>query len=551
MVNPLIASLPLVAAALTEQTGIKVEIGGTEACTDGKCIHLPALPLDADDSLASVARGLLDHEAAHCLFTDMALAGKGDAVERWFTNMLEDIRVERCMAERYAGSYENFRSAALHVFSKREDGGDAPENLPFNWSLMYMRAWQIPELARQCRHFEKALDKAAPGLKTKLQFVLDEAKAGCTSTEKAGEYARKLAQMLRDYRSPAKNNEPQNTPEEKEAEKKGGESGLDGSKTSENTGIDKQKTRQKEPQACTEEGVDAQESSPFSCLFGAGAEEKFPRSMGEQMAGELSEHALPGSNCALHTARDVDAPFPEMPEALKKQAVSMVSSLHRYLVGKLQADTLEGVKPSEAGRINPRKLYRASVQDSRVFLRPQPARLVRTAVHIMLDCSLSTSGIIAFEVQSALALSMALQNIRGMSVGMSVFPVAYQNDYGNSPGVAWLLRQGQRVSHSFPMPGAYSTTPMDCAVFWATAQMRRLKERRKILLIFTDGEPDNRENTLESVKQAEASGIEVYGISYRTSAIRTVISQSTIIHDMRQLPSVMKELLVSTLHTRC
>lgn len=551
MANPLIASLPLVAAALTEQTGIKVEIGGTEAYTDGKCIHLPALPLDADDSLASVARGLLDHEAAHCLFTDMTLAGKGDAVERWFTNMLEDIRVERCMAERYAGSYENFRAAALHVFSRSEDGEDAPENLPFNWSQMYMRAWQIPELARKCRHFETLLDKAAPGLKTKLQSVLDEAKTECTSTEKAGEYAGKLSQMLRDYRSPARDNEPQNKPEEKEDEKRGGESGQAGSEAAANTGTDKQKTRQQAPQESMEEGEDAQESSPFSCLFGAEAEENFPRSMGEQMANELSEHALPGSRYTLHTAREVEAPFPDMPEPLKKEAVSLVSSLHRYLVGKLQADTLEGVKPSEEGRINPRKLYRAFVQDSRVFLRSQPARLVRTAVHIMLDCSLSTSGIIAFEVQSALALAMALPNIRGVSAGISVFPVEYPDDYGNSPGVTWLLRQGQHVSHRFPMPRAYSTTPMDSAVFWATAQMRRLKERRKILLIFTDGEPDNLENTLEAVKQAESSGIEVYGISYRASAIRTVIPKSTIIHDMRQLPSVMKELLVSTLHTRC
>ena len=43
-------SLPLLAAALSEQRSISVEIGGSRAFTDGKTIHLPSLPLDADEN---------------------------------------------------------------------------------------------------------------------------------------------------------------------------------------------------------------------------------------------------------------------------------------------------------------------------------------------------------------------------------------------------------------------------------------------------------------------------------------------------------------------
>lgn len=601
--NPLITSLPLVATALTERTGINVEIGGTQAYTNGKCIHLPALPLDADNSLASVARGMLDHEAAHCLFTDMEQIGKGNAVERWLTNMLEDMRVEQCMADRYAGSAENLKAAALHVFSQGKEGDEAPELLPLNWSLLYMRAWQIPQLARQCQRFEKALEGSAPSLRAKMQPVLDEAKTQCASTEEARAYAVKLAAIIQGYSPPPDANA---SPEPSGDEQGQGESSADGSaKPSEakppqsqgsaDTGPDpsqdsadgnsKTTPQTKEEQGEAEHGQSqssadnsaspspntaepqqakppyqsqSQEGSeeathrPFSCLFNADAdgESNLPLSMGERMAQELSENAQPRALDSLQVAKEVSPQFSEMPPSLKKEALCLVPPLRRYLVGKLQADTLEGVKPADAGRINTRKLYRASVQDAHVFLRRTPARLVQTAVHIMLDCSLSTNPILTFEMQSAFALAMALQNIRGVNVGLSAFPVEYPADYNGSPGVAWLIKHGQRAGRLFPMPNSYSTTPMDAAIFWATAHMRSLRERRKILLIFTDGEPDNQESTVEAVKQAEYSGIEVYGISYRASGISDVIPASTIIHDMRQLPSEMKKLLASTLHTR-
>ncbi len=142
-------SFPLVAAALTEHTGIEIEIGGSAAYTSGKVVHLPALPLDADETLVGVARGYLDHELAHCIFTSFETVAQiqGELV-RWLTNLFEDIRVERRMAERYVGCGENFRALSLHAFSKRQRGDDAPEVLPLNFCLLYLRAWLEPRLDR-------------------------------------------------------------------------------------------------------------------------------------------------------------------------------------------------------------------------------------------------------------------------------------------------------------------------------------------------------------------------------------------------------------------
>ena len=50
--------LPLLASVLSNQYGVTVEIGGSEAYTDGKTIHLPALPLDSEPKLITMIKDI-------------------------------------------------------------------------------------------------------------------------------------------------------------------------------------------------------------------------------------------------------------------------------------------------------------------------------------------------------------------------------------------------------------------------------------------------------------------------------------------------------------
>lgn len=66
----IMASLPPVASVPGNRYGIKVKIGGKQACTDGKTLHLPTLPPDCDARRLALARGYCDHEASHIRHTD-------------------------------------------------------------------------------------------------------------------------------------------------------------------------------------------------------------------------------------------------------------------------------------------------------------------------------------------------------------------------------------------------------------------------------------------------------------------------------------------------
>ena len=97
--------LPLLASVLGEQYGVQVHIGGKTACTNGRVIYLPSLPVDCEPELLALARGFVDHEAAHIRHTDFdALqAANLDPVTFDLFSCLEDWRIEEKLSAIFPG----------------------------------------------------------------------------------------------------------------------------------------------------------------------------------------------------------------------------------------------------------------------------------------------------------------------------------------------------------------------------------------------------------------------------------------------------------------
>lgn len=118
-------ALPLVASILGKKYGVRVEIGGAQAYTDGQTIHLPGLPLDVPEEFLALARGYVDHEAAHIRETDFTLLREVvlSPLEHHVWNIIEDWRVENALVHKFPGCRENFRWLIQHVFSQRLPDG--------------------------------------------------------------------------------------------------------------------------------------------------------------------------------------------------------------------------------------------------------------------------------------------------------------------------------------------------------------------------------------------------------------------------------------------
>lgn len=524
------SSLPLVVQALTERTGIRVEIGGSEAYTDGKVIHLPSLPLQVDETLAGVVRGYADHEIAHCLFTDFSVAAKTrDKVEQWLLNMLEDVRVEGLMAKRYVGCAANLSELTRRMFLN-----GTTDVCPLNWCLLYARSWHEPLLGKEYRRVGRELEKGAPGLTGKLRTILNDARRQCQSTEDSLQYAGRLAAVLKNYTPP-----PQKRQENENSE--------DGKNTQE----EKDKKSETMAEISGPQGSikgDTNNVSPFSVLFEPDA--VLPMNVGDTLKQELEAASAGAEDASFHVARLVNCTFSNLPVEAASEALNLSARLRTEIVGLLQADTFEGRRTACFGKLNTRQFYRAALGESKVFLRTAPARMKSAAVHLLLDVSGSTTPIIREELISAYAIAVALQGLRGISCGISVFPVKDADFYDeSSPAMSDILCHGRRICRGFPNVPAYGLTPLAAAMWRALPRLCSMRKTRKILIVFTDGLPDSVAAATAAVQDAESNGVEVYGIAYNVHSIQHVIPASVSIKHIAELPEAFSSLLLKTLRS--
>ncbi len=124
--------LEKVGRSLSERFGIRVVCRGAQCCTNGRTIFLPSLPDELPPAMLQIIRGYLDHEAGHLLgksnfrilkwFKD-----KYGAEASHFLNMLEDLRIEEVMRQRFPGSRKNLTAAHRYLI---EDAGKSIEPMP-------------------------------------------------------------------------------------------------------------------------------------------------------------------------------------------------------------------------------------------------------------------------------------------------------------------------------------------------------------------------------------------------------------------------------------
>ena len=419
----IMASLPLVASVLGDRYGIKVNIGGNQAYTDGKTINLPTLPLDCDAELLTLARGFLDHEAAHIRYTDFEAlqAAKLTPMQRYLWNALEDWRCENALARLFPGFGNNDDDRA---------GDDSPALSVLNYVLLTVRAWDVPSVGVSRDKEATVVSVAFPGLIRRLDAVLSRVRSGCPSTRDAIGYALELAAVIEEYsQQPPKtpdaqsgaseggdgqhrngnsagrqsDNGPDN-PAEKHREKSSDDSGVpdtpDASGAPTSTAMEKGETADN---ACASQaegrtsadirGISAQPADPRTLkdLLRASTHD-LPRHLGERLAEALSAQRASDARTGLsvaHEGRKFSAP---LPDEHKKDALRSSAALRARLQGLLQARLQQPCIPGRRGTLNPQRLYALSVNNPRVFLKWGEKPRTATAVHLLLDCSGSMRG---------------------------------------------------------------------------------------------------------------------------------------------------------------
>ncbi|BDQ32673.1 hypothetical protein [Pseudodesulfovibrio portus] len=508
--NLIMKSLPMVASVLGRKYGVKVAIGGKDAYTDGNTIHLPALPLECSETLIGLARGYIDHEAAHIRETrfDWLRLANLPPLEMHVWNTFEDWRVEHRLARLFPGCRSNFNWLIRHLLGDASKNTTDPAMAILNWLLLSVRAWDVPSLNGQRDDVGNFVESHYPGLIGRLNHVLKKVHAYCDSTQDCILYAREVVSILKEKVASF----PQQN-----GESKTGKSGKNGVS-------------------------DELPSDALNRLIHAD-ENDLPDDLGDALAAHLRKETPRELNESLRVAqlgtKTVKPLDSEDVAATKRVSIA----LRTQLQGLLQSSVLTRSKVGRHGRLDARQLHRVSVADARVFKRAGRKVGINTAVHILLDCSGSMRRRIKLTTQVCHAVTTALDAIVGINVAVTAFPAGTPTDGGNendqSPTVCPILRHGERMHPNFGV-NATGCTPLGEALWWTLQQVVPLFESRKIILILTDGDPDSFNLALDAIEGGRRFGVEIYGLGITSEAITKLLpDHSRTINDLSELAPAM------------
>ena len=281
----------------------------------------------------------------------------------------------------------------------------------------------------------------------------------------------------------------------------------------------------------------------------------------EKALNEIAQSAASGNgDSPLVIANESPNPYrgatlPPKLEQGMREAVVNTSRMKAQLAGLLQAARRKPSYPRQIGtRIDPRSchLIAAKTPENRVFQSRHEKVAVNTAVTLLLDRSGSMNwakqDLLTPAIKAAYATSVALSRVEGVVHNV----VCYEGLNGDEEGGVTSLKKFEEKPRPEHYSGLYAGggTPIAEALMWAGMVLtHRHLETRRIVVLFTDGEPNDPSEAERAVGVLRKSGVEVYAVFFGRGYNRFWIDEasSRVLEDIQELPKVFITLLKQTL----
>jgi nitric oxide reductase activation protein len=556
------SALPIVAAALGHKLGVAVRVGGADgAKTDGGVIVLPDLP-ENDPVLRTVTWGYLAHEAAHVRHTDFAAYARGaedGPLQAALQNIFEDIRIEQALAVPYPGTRASIAAVLRHLLATGDLSAaaatDHPARVLTGYLLLALRHRVLGQavLAKEAQKAAASLGQvfdapfvqqletllravptlpntaAVVALARRVHALLTDAlrapeapQPPLAVTSRDSREAADEADATRSGNTIAQTDAPApgeaNDTSPAEADRSNSAAATDGDAAPE-PAVQSEATDGTAPAQSDHDAPEgAAKTAAIRAVLSAGAGDCAVDPF--RAAAALLERSATDHTVRLPSADDVGAD-PALGRDLLARVRAESARLTARLLGLVQASRQDRPRSARHGRrLAPNRLHRVAVGDDRLFLRRQRRVAPDTAVHLLVDLSgsmargvpVGTQRVSAARVaqESALALALALDAIPGVAVAVTAFPGVA----GQEAILARLVRHGQPPR---TRAGAFAQlprggTPLAGALWYAAADLLACDAQRRLVLVLTDGRPDDRPGAQRILALCREAGIETIGV---------------------------------------
>jgi len=550
MNHPLKNALPIVAAAYGEKFGVKVLIQGQDAFTDGERIVIPTANPD-DPHYQQIAWGYLAHEAAHIRHTnfDMVQKASSKPIRKALLNIIEDVRIENELAKDYPGTRRSISQVIEYMVDTQQMC--VPEQLE---PASNLQAWLLFRL--RC-HFlgQKALTPLYQAVDERVRQLFPAAAmsrlsamlTAVPSLGSTGEVLKLVDAIV------AMLEEESRPPQDESDADNGNDIGQDASNDSNNSSDSQTPEAASSAMGDAAETGDSDNSDQADNLRQAleASAAQFEPDTFAQVAEVLSEQAEGHQGVTpLSLPQAEQAMLGD--EAILTLSASESAQIRARLRGMVQSSQDNRNHAKRHGlRVATHRLAASQAGESRLFIQRQPRIAPNAAVHLLVDISGSMGKPIGegnrkyFHVanEAALALAMALEGIPGVVPAVSYFPGIHQE-----VSIALLPKQSVRHRAACFDQKPRGCTPMAQAMWFAANSLLAQKQKRKLMIVLTDGDPDDWAATHDIVDRCRRSGFELLGIGIQTRSVEKFFPQSIVINDVkdlkRELFEVTQQLLI-------
>ncbi|BBL89740.1 VWA domain-containing protein [Vibrio parahaemolyticus] len=550
MNHPLKNALPIVAAAYGEKFGVKVLIQGQDAFTDGERIVIPTANPD-DPHYQQIAWGYLAHEAAHIRHTnfDMVQKASSKPIRKALLNIIEDVRIENELAKDYPGTRRSISQVIEYMVDTQQMC--VPEQLE---PASNLQAWLLFRL--RC-HFlgQKALTPLYQAVDERVRQLFPAAAmsrlsamlTAVPSLGSTGEVLKLVDAIV------AMLEEESRPPQDESDADSGNDIGQAASNDSNNSSDSQIPETDSSAMGDAAETGDSDNSDQADNLRQAleASAAQFEPDTFTQVAEVLSEQAEGHQGVTpLSLPQAEQAMLGD--EAILTLSASESAQIRARLRGMVQSSQDNRNHAKRHGlRVATHRLAASQAGESRLFIQRQPRIAPNAAVHLLVDISGSMGKPIGegnrkyFHVanEAALALAMALEGIPGVVPAVSYFPGIHQE-----VSIALLPKQSVRHRAACFDQKPRGCTPMAQAMWFAANSLLAQKQKRKLMIVLTDGDPDDWAATHDIVDRCRRSGFELLGIGIQTRSVEKFFPQSIVINDVkdlkRELFEVTQQLLI-------
>lgn len=542
--------LPLMLGSYAKNYDINLYMKGAYAYTNGQSIVIPRLHLDDSDSL-EMAYGYVAHECGHIRYSDFNILKElsDDHILKSLFNAIEDPRIELLQIKDWPGLANtfNFLVAQLKNLSLKclKDNYQDPDGDCSSLLLMfcnyYLRYKEVKQMAAQ-ELYETSRTYLCDKIGTLTVKTIEQILLG-TSYEQTSlnvlKRAKQVIQLVNKLCSLSniENDELRNMiiqNEELDSETDDSyklDPNLvqsitdDFQKKSKNKTPIKFSTKVKDNLALVNYGIKEYLNEKSDSVD---IEEEF----GFMQAG----FAQPRENSNLLERIKINP--------------SLMCNLKELAKGY---DLWNGGYSSNGYRIDiPRYAKRKAglCNDTKIFQKKILHRCQNTTIHLLVDTSGSMynrsrlNGKYRFDVANEVALSLALafEGCNHLDTEVTYFPgVCTEFETVAKPKSDILSRAAYFDQR--PRGG----TPMAQALMHAIYGFEKGSFKRNIVLIITDGDPDNAQSVKDLIVQAEQMNIEIYSIRIgHNTNCPNLFPHEYIVDDVNELSAAMTSMLSSS-----